>query len=111
MSLTSRLFDLSKFLCLIEVGKNNCCDMRQVQIRNKAAASEIIPEVSIRRMKLIYNQRNLLVLYMASLIPFKNNDQSSQGLRSLADSAWGASISAMRRIYQAVVIPSYDPYE
>ena len=30
---------------------------------------------------------------------------SLQALRSLAGSSWGASISAMRRIYQAVVIP------
>ena len=32
-------------------------------------------------------------------------DVSLQALRSLAGSTWGASISAMRRIYQAVVIP------
>jgi ribonuclease HI len=32
-------------------------------------------------------------------------DVSLQALRSLASSTWGASLSAMRRIYQAVVIP------
>ena len=32
-------------------------------------------------------------------------DVSLQALRSLAGSTWGASLSAMRRIYQAVVIP------
>jgi hypothetical protein len=43
--------------------------MRLVQIRNKAAPSEIISEVSIRRTKLIENQLDLLVVYIASLIP------------------------------------------
>jgi hypothetical protein len=43
--------------------------MRLVQIRNKAAASEIIPEASIRRTKLIGNQLDLLVVYIASFIP------------------------------------------
>ena len=43
--------------------------MRLVQIRNKAAASEIITDVSIRTIKLIVNQLDLLVVYIASLIP------------------------------------------
>lgn len=43
--------------------EGECCDMRLVHIRNKAAPSEIIPEVSIRRTKLIENQLDLLVVY------------------------------------------------
>ena len=43
--------------------------MRLVQIRNKAASSEIIPEMSIGRIKLIENRLYLLVVYIASLSP------------------------------------------
>jgi len=41
--------------------------MRLVQIWNKAAPPEIIPEVSMQGTKLIENQLDLLVLYIASL--------------------------------------------
>jgi hypothetical protein len=43
--------------------------MRLVQIRNKAAPSEIIPEVSIQRIKLIVNQLGVRVVYITSLLP------------------------------------------
>jgi hypothetical protein len=42
-----------------------CCDMRLVQIRNKAAPSELIPSFSIQRNKLISNQLDLLIVYIA----------------------------------------------
>jgi hypothetical protein len=47
--------------------------MRLVQIRNKAAPSEIIPEVSIQRLKLISNQLDLVAVYIASCIPSEIN--------------------------------------
>ena len=49
-----------------------CCDMRLVQIRNKAAAaSEIIPEMFIGRTKLIANQIDLVVVYTVSHILYE----------------------------------------
>jgi hypothetical protein len=39
--------------------------MRLVQIRNKAAPSELIPEVSIPRSKLIGNQLGAHAVYIA----------------------------------------------
>lgn len=46
-----------------------CCDMRLVQIKKKAASSELIPVVSIQRSKLIQNQLGPHVAYITSLIP------------------------------------------
>ena len=46
-----------------------CCDMRLMQIRNQAEPSELIPKVCIRRTKLIGNQLDLLVVYIASCFP------------------------------------------
>jgi hypothetical protein len=46
-----------------------CCDMRLVQIGNQTAPSELILDVSIRRTKLIGNQLDLLIVYIAPVIP------------------------------------------
>jgi hypothetical protein len=43
--------------------------MRLVQIRNQAALAELIPALSIQRSKLIENQLDLLIVYIASVIP------------------------------------------
>lgn len=43
--------------------------MRLVQIKNRAAPSELIPGISIRSIKLISNQLDILVVYIASCIP------------------------------------------
>ena len=43
--------------------------MKLVQIRNQAAPSELIPEVSIRRSKSIGNQLGAHAVYIASRIP------------------------------------------
>jgi hypothetical protein len=45
------------------------CNMRLVQIRNQAAPAELIPSLSIQRTKLIENQLDLLIVYIASVIP------------------------------------------
>ena len=64
--------------------EGECCDMRQVVLRNKAATSEIIPALSIRRTKLIGNQLGLHVVYIASCIPSEiitiNNSSELQQL-------------------------------
>ena len=51
--------------------------MRLVQIRNKVVPLKIIPEVSIRRTKLIDNQVDPLGLYIASIIPSEIYDLST----------------------------------
>lgn len=57
------------------LGRNDCAhhgycyDMRPVQARNQAAPSELIPALSIRGTKLIFNQQDLLVVYRALVIP------------------------------------------
>jgi predicted CoA-binding protein len=45
-----------------------CCDMRLVQIRNEAAPLELVPKRSVRNIKLISNQIDLLNVYIASRI-------------------------------------------
>jgi hypothetical protein len=65
------------------------------QIRNKAAPSELIPEVSIRRSKLIRNQLAAHAAYVASRIPsgsinhFLLNYTKSQSMPRFADRVVG----------------------
>jgi hypothetical protein len=49
--------------------EGECCDMRQLLLRNEAATSEIIPALCIGRTKLIGNQLGLHVVYIALCIP------------------------------------------
>jgi hypothetical protein len=62
------------------------CDMSSVQIRNVVAPSEVVPEISTRRIKLILHQLNLLVLYIASVIPTSPGiDRGIRSTREYAD--------------------------
>ena len=60
--------------------------MRLVQIKNRAAPSELIPGISIRSIKLISNQLDIFVVYIDSCIPseritIKSSSESQHVLR------------------------------
>ena len=75
-----------QLLCAYVQKDGFCCDMRLVQIKNRAAPSELIPGISIRSIKLIGNQLDILVVYIASCIPseritIKSSSESQHVLR------------------------------